>query len=66
MTEPVYEWQIESIKESLSKYNETVKEYSPLSDYEKEEQKHQMKQILEVFIHGVKDKLIQDGRFIEG
>ena len=63
---PVYEWQIETVKESISRYCENNIDHSLLSYQEKEEQKRQMKQDLEVYIQGVKDKFRQDGRLIEG
>ena len=66
ITGPVYEWQIETVKESISRYCENNIDHSSLSYQEKEEQKHQMKQDLEVYIQGVKDKFSQDGRLIEG
>ena len=66
ITGPVYEWQIETIKETISWYCENYIDHSSLSYQEKEEQKRQMKQDLEVYIQGVKDKFRQDGRLIEG
>lgn len=66
ITGPVYEWQIETVKESISRYCENNIDHSLLSYQEKEEQKRQMKQDLEVYIQGVKDKFRQDGRLIEG
>ena len=63
---PVYEWQIETIKENISRYCENNIDHSSLSYQEKENQKHQMKQSLEIYIQGVKDKFRQDGRLIEG
>lgn len=65
ITGPVYEWQIETVKESISRYCENNIDHSLLSYQEKEEQKRQMKQDLEVYIQGVKDKFRQDGRLIE-
>ena len=43
---PVYEWQIETVKESISRYCENNIDHSSLSYKEKEEQKRQMKQDL--------------------
>ena len=62
MNESVSEWQIDVIKESVSHYNEAMIEHSQLSNQEKEEQKRQMKQSLEVYIHGVKDEMRAKGR----
>lgn len=62
----VSEWQIDMIKESISHYFEAMIDHSQLSYQEKEEQKHQMKQSLEVYIHGVKDELRAKGRLIRG
>lgn len=62
MNGPVPEWQIDVIKESISHYYEAMIEHSQLSDKEKDEQKHQMKQSLEVYIHGVKDEMMRAGR----
>ena len=59
---PVYEWQIEAIKESLSHYCESQIDHSQSSWQEKEDQKRQMKQRLEVYIQGVKDEFRREGR----
>ncbi len=59
---PVDEWQIDVIKEYISHFCETKIERSFLSREEKEAQKRQMKQSLEVYIHGVKDELRRAGR----
>lgn len=59
---PVYDWQIEAIKESLSHYCEAQIDHSQLSYQEKEDQKRQMKQCLEVYIQGVKDEMRREGR----
>lgn len=61
---PVSEWQINMIKEGISRYHESLIEHSSLSDQEKEEKKRQMKQSLEVYIHGVKDMLSSEGRLV--
>ena len=58
----VYDWQIEAIKESLSHYCEAQIDHSYFSPQEKEDQKRQMKQNLEVYIQGVKDELRREGR----
>ncbi len=59
---PVSEWQIDVIKEDISRFSEAMIEHSQLTYQEKENQKHQMKQSLEVYIHGVKDELRAKGR----
>lgn len=59
---PVSEWQIDVIKEDISRFSEAMIDYSQLSYQEKENQKHQMKQSLEAYIHGVKDELRAKGR----
>lgn len=61
MNGAVSEWQIDVIKESISHYYEVQIDHSQLSYQEKEEQKHQMKHSLEVYIHGVKDELRAKG-----
>ena len=58
----VEEWQIDAIKENISHYCETTIDNSQLSYQEKEEQKHQMKQSLEVYIQGVKEEMRAMGR----
>lgn len=62
MNGPVPEWQIDVIKEDISRFYEAMIEHSQLSYQEKENQKHQMKQSLEVYIQGVKDELSANGR----
>lgn len=57
MCGPITEWQIDIIKENISHYCEATIDHSQLSHQEKEDQKRQMKQILEVYIQGVKDEL---------
>lgn len=59
---PVSELQIDVIKEDISRFSEAMIEHSQLTYQEKENQKHQMKQSLEVYIHGVKDELRAKGR----
>ena len=59
---PVDEWQIDVIKENISHFCETKIERSFLSREEKEAQKRQMKQSLEVYIQGVKDEMRRAGR----
>lgn len=58
----VSEWQIDVIKENISRYSEVQIEHSLLSYQGKEEQKHQMKQNLEAYIQGLKDQLRREGR----
>lgn len=62
MNGPVPEWQIDVIKEDISRFSEALIEHSQLSDQEKDEKKRQMKQSLEAYIHGVKDELRVKGR----
>ena len=64
MNGSVSEWQIDVIKESISHYNEAMIEHSQLSDQEKEEQKHQMKQSADAYNHGIKDGLRMVGKLI--
>ena len=53
----ITEWQVDIIKENISHYCETTIDHSQLSYQEKENQKLQMKQSLEVYIQGVKDEV---------
>ena len=62
MNGPIAEWQIDIIKENISHYCEAMIDHSQLSYQEKEEQKRQMKQSLDVYIHGVKDEMKAAGR----
>lgn len=64
MNGPVPEWQIDVIKEDMSRFSEAMINHSQLSYQEKENQKHQMKQSLEVYIQGVKDELRANRRLI--
>ena len=57
MSGSITEWQIDIIKENISHYCEATIDHSQLSYQEKEEQKRQMKQSLEVYIQGVKDEM---------
>lgn len=59
---PITELEIDTIKEVISRSCESVIDHDMLSDHEKEEQKRQMKQILEFFIHGIKDGLRYEGK----
>ena len=49
MCGPITEWQIDIIKENISHYCEATIDHSQLSYQEKEDQKRQMKQSLEVY-----------------
>jgi len=62
MCGPITERQIDIIKENISHYCEATIDYSQLSYQEKEDQKRQMKQSLEVYIQGVKDEMRVAGR----
>ena len=62
MCGPITEWQIDIIKENISHYCEATIDHSQLSYQEKEDQKRQMKQSLEVYIQGVKDEMRGMGR----
>ena len=64
MSGPITEWQIDIIKENISHYCEATIDHSQLSYQEKEDQKRQMKQSLEVYIQGVKDEMRAKGRII--
>ena len=64
MSGPIREWQIDTIKEDISHYCEKLIDRSQLSYQDKEEQKRQMKQNLEVYIQGVKDEMRATGRMI--
>lgn len=55
MSHPISEWQIDMIKENIFHFCEAQIDHSQLSYQEKEEQKRQMNQSLEVYIQGVKD-----------
>jgi len=58
----ITEWQIDIIKENISHYCEAMIDHSLLSYQEKEDQKRQMKQSLEVYIQGVNDEMRAEGR----
>ena len=62
MSGPISDWQIDIIIENISRYCEARIDHSQLSYQEKEEQKRQMKQSLEVYIQGVKDEMSATGR----
>ncbi len=61
---PISEWQIDMVKEDLSRFCEAMIDHSQLSYQEKEEQKRQMKQRLELYICGFKDELRAVGRLV--
>ena len=50
---PITEWQIDIIKENISHFCEATIDHFQLSYHEKEDQKRQMKQCLEVDRQGV-------------
>lgn len=52
---------VDVIKENISHYCEAAIDHSQLSYQEKEEQKHQMKQSLEMYVQGVKDEGGEEG-----
>lgn len=58
----ITEWQIDIIKENISHYCEAMIDHSLLSYQEKDDQRRQMKQSLEVYIQGVKDEMRGMGR----
>lgn len=62
----VAEWQIDMIKENISRYNETMIDSLQLSYQEKEDRKQLMKRNLEAYIYGVKDTLTREGRLVKG
>lgn len=64
MNGPIWDWQINMIKENISRYYEALIDHLCITAQEKEEQKQQMKQSLEAYIHGVKDLLVQEGRLV--
>ena len=62
MSGHITEWQIDVIKENISHYCEASIDHSQFSCQDKEDQKRQMKQSLEVYIQGVKDEMRGMGR----
>lgn len=64
MNGPITEWQIDMLKEYISHFCEARIDHSQLSLHEKEEQKHQMKHSLEVYIYGVKETLRARGKLL--
>ena len=59
---PITEWQIDDIKEKISHDCEASIDHSQLSFQEKENQKRQMEQSLEVYIQGGKGEMRGKGR----
>ena len=62
MNGAISEIQLDAIKEIITRYCEGKIDNLPLSDQEKEEQKHQMKQSAEAYNHGIKDGLRMVGK----
>lgn len=64
---PLTESRVDDIMEDLKHFCEKKIDDSQLSEQEKEEQKRQMKQSLEVYIQGVKEEMRRiGGRYCEG
>lgn len=59
---PAAEWQIDKVKESALKLKEAEIDHSSLSLIEKENQKRQWKQWLDVTTQGFKEALKREGR----
>ena len=59
---PLTDRRVDEIKEELKHYCEKKIDESQISDEEKEEQKRQMRQCLEVYIMGVKDEMKRDSK----
>ena len=60
--EAISENQVDAIKEFVTRCCESKIDDLPLSDQEKEEQKHQMKLSVDAYNHGIKDGLRLVGR----
>ena len=58
---PLTGGRVDDVKEDLKHFCEKKIDDSQLSDQEKEEQKRQMKQSLEVYIQGVKNEMRRIG-----
>ena len=56
--------EVDDIKESITRYCESKIDGLPLSDQEKEVQKHQMKQSADAYNHGIKDGLRMEGKLV--
>ena len=61
----ISENQVDAIKESVTKYSESMIDNLPLSVQEKEEQKRKMKQSADAYNHGIKDGLRMVGRLVK-
>ena len=64
MNAHITEKEIDLIKEFISHFEEERIKRSPLLYQEKEDQKRQMKQSLEAYIHGVKETLRAGGKLL--
>ncbi len=62
MNGPVPEWMIDVVKGNNSRFSEAKIDHSQITYQEKVDQKRQMMQSREVYIHGVKDELRKEGR----
>ena len=60
----ISENQVNAIKESITKYYERKIDDLPLTDQEKEVQKHWMKQSADAYNHGIKDGLRMEGKLV--
>ena len=58
----ISEYQVDAIKECITRYCEYKIDDLQLSDQEKEKQKHQIKQIADAYNHGIKDGLRMVGK----
>lgn len=64
MNGPITEWQIDMLKENISRFCEASIDHSQCSQKEKREQKCQMKKSLEAYIYGVKETLRAGGKLL--
>lgn len=62
MNGAISENQVDAIKEFITRFCESKIDGLPLSEQEKEEQKHQMKQSADAYNHGIKDGLRMVGK----
>ena len=58
----ISEFLVDDIKECVTRYCESKIDNLPLSEQEKEEQKHQMKLSADAYNHGIKDGLRMVGK----
>ena len=58
----ISEFLVDDIKECVTRYCESKIDNLPLSEQEKEEQKHWMKQSTDAYNHGIKDGLRMSGK----